>query len=57
MNRHERLPALHDEIAAFEKECKVRSMTGRFSTEHDATLRGYYDEHRRLYDEKGTDDE
>ncbi len=57
MNRHERLPALHDEIAAFEKECKVRSMTGRFSTEHDATLRGYYDEHRRLYDQKGTDDE
>lgn len=57
MNRHERLQALNDEIAAFEKECIVRSMTGRFSTEHDAKLRGYYDERRRLYDEKGTDDE
>ena len=57
MERYERLRALDDEIAAFEKECIVRSLVGRFSPEDDAKLRGYYDERRRMYDEKGTDDE
>ncbi|MFV4913293.1 hypothetical protein PFZ49_06970 [Microbacterium lacticum] len=57
MERHERLHALNEDIAAFEKECLVRSLVGRFGPEHDAKLRGYYDERRRLYDEKGTDDE
>ncbi len=57
MGRRERLRRLDDDIARFEKQAIGLAMTGRWTAEHNAKLRGYYDERRRLYNEKGTDDE
>lgn len=53
----ERLRHLNDEIEAFEKRAMGLVITGRWTAEHDAQLSALYDERRRLYAEKGTDDE
>jgi hypothetical protein len=55
--RLERLRRLNDEIEAFEKRAMGFAMTGQWTTEYDAQLSALYDERRRLYDGKGTDDE
>ncbi|GAB3632262.1 hypothetical protein GCM10027421_16150 [Microbacterium shaanxiense] len=48
MDRHERLRALNDEIAAFEKQAIGRAMVGQWTAQHDMKLRAFYDERRRL---------
>ena len=48
VDRHERLRALNSEITAFEKHAIGLAMVGRWTTQHDAKLRGLYDERRRL---------
>lgn len=48
MEQHERLSTLNDEIAAFEKQAIALAMLGQWTAQHDAKLRGYYDERRRL---------
>jgi hypothetical protein len=57
MERREQLRQLDLVIEAFEKQGIGAAMVGGWKAEHDAQLSALYAKRRRLYDEKGTDNE